>query len=557
MSAFAESLKDYVCVVSGNLPEQTVTFLTEYSETLDSRGYSRYSKGITSYLKGSFGSGFVYYASNGKPYVITNRHVVEESSTVNIQFENADGSSSEYKELKIIAIDEDIDVALIVLPDAFNRKGLEASSTLVEDGADVWSAGFPGLGGTPMWQLGKGTVTNSSAKIKELLSPEISTIIQHSAQIDGGNSGGPLLVKDESSGVGYKVIGINTWKAVARQSTNYSIPIKVVSAFVEKNLTENDASKTIEDRIAEFILANGDKDQAFLAVAKFISNDMVAACGGDAFFAVLGKASTSVRSAIVDIFNYDPIEGLRYSLAFQTWQTFQGTDGVLAIETDTPIVTSLGTKVDLTPEGKDSVSSLWILEQGNWRISEFSEIEGSKLAKKENDTSADYSFSMKDPYFITVSAGFMPGNSGARSVSVLFTSNSLGFGAFYQKDTVDVAIDDDVLNYYGNDKIENEISIFGVLARFRVPLAFGKLVFSPYGEVRFGIISNQSEKDTCENVLVDLGAGLGLDFSYSLAEHICPVVGVEYLTSRYNTTISSSKATDVVLSVGIRLLGSE
>lgn len=83
--------------------------------------------------------------------VVTNRHVVQNALTANVSFEN-------------------------------------------EDGTEVWSAGFPGLGGKPMWQLGKGTITNASAKIKELIAPNISTIIQHSAEVDAGNSGGPLLL---------------------------------------------------------------------------------------------------------------------------------------------------------------------------------------------------------------------------------------------------------------------------------------------------------------------------------------------------------------------------
>ena len=55
--------------------------------------------------------GFVLYASNNKPYVVTNRHVVKEAETVDVEFENEDGSNSSYKELKIIAADKDIDIA--------------------------------------------------------------------------------------------------------------------------------------------------------------------------------------------------------------------------------------------------------------------------------------------------------------------------------------------------------------------------------------------------------------------------------------------------------------
>ena len=35
------------------------------------------------------GSGFIYYSSNGTPFIITNKHVVSEYETVNVYFENA------------------------------------------------------------------------------------------------------------------------------------------------------------------------------------------------------------------------------------------------------------------------------------------------------------------------------------------------------------------------------------------------------------------------------------------------------------------------------------
>ena len=106
------------------------------------------------------------------------------------QFENSDGSISEYKGLEVVYSDEDVDFAVISVPAGFSRKGLPFAANTVEDGEDVWSAGFPGLDGKPMWQLGKGNVTNSMARLDELLDSKISTLIQHSAQIDGGNSGG-------------------------------------------------------------------------------------------------------------------------------------------------------------------------------------------------------------------------------------------------------------------------------------------------------------------------------------------------------------------------------
>jgi len=126
----------------------------------------------------------------------------------------------------------------------------------------VWSAGFPGLGSDPMWQLGKGTVTNARAKIKELLSPDISTLIQHSAQVDAGNSGGPLLTADSKSEAGYSVIGINTWKATYRESTNFSIPASIIKSFVQRNIA-GEKKQNIDERVKQFVKSTADKNELF------------------------------------------------------------------------------------------------------------------------------------------------------------------------------------------------------------------------------------------------------------------------------------------------------
>src|SRR5574344_2205105 len=70
---FAISLRDYVCVVQVNLPKDTVKYLEGYRDRLIKGGYTKYASEVDSYLKGPFCSGFIYSASDGKSYIITNR----------------------------------------------------------------------------------------------------------------------------------------------------------------------------------------------------------------------------------------------------------------------------------------------------------------------------------------------------------------------------------------------------------------------------------------------------------------------------------------------------
>ena len=51
-AVFAAPLRNYVCIVRSNLPKDTVTFLEEYRDKLENRGYAAYAKNIDRFLDG-------------------------------------------------------------------------------------------------------------------------------------------------------------------------------------------------------------------------------------------------------------------------------------------------------------------------------------------------------------------------------------------------------------------------------------------------------------------------------------------------------------------------
>ena len=52
-NAFTDSIKDYVCVVKGNLSVENQNFLNQYKDELAKSGFGRYSDYIESFLKAS------------------------------------------------------------------------------------------------------------------------------------------------------------------------------------------------------------------------------------------------------------------------------------------------------------------------------------------------------------------------------------------------------------------------------------------------------------------------------------------------------------------------
>ena len=121
------------------------------------------------------------------------------------------------------------------------------------------------------------------------MNPEISTIIQHSAQVDYGNSGGPLLI---SSGDKYLVVGINTWKAAYRDSVNFAIPAAQIKKMI--NSISSGESSSAKDRAFKLAQALGDSSQKYTSLINFISFHKASVDGQKDFESVLRFAPTSV-----------------------------------------------------------------------------------------------------------------------------------------------------------------------------------------------------------------------------------------------------------------------
>lgn len=171
-----------------------------------------------------YGAGTGFFIENNT--IITNYHVVEDSTNITVTFEN---DIKEYK-TSIIAYDKLTDIALIKIDDEFNRKikPLKWAVSQVVPGEDVWAIGHPyGL----TFSISKGIVSHS----KRRLSSPWQTNIQSDVSINTGNSGGPLLnMKGEVVGINTLILTPNTG------SIGVSISVDAMTAqFVVKHLKEN------------------------------------------------------------------------------------------------------------------------------------------------------------------------------------------------------------------------------------------------------------------------------------------------------------------------------
>lgn len=388
-------VKNYVCVVRQQYYPSHIEFLEDLRDSLKKRGYSSYSEYVDNYLKGGFGSGFLYVDKDGKNYIVTNRHVVSQAASASVEFENADGSLTKYEGLKVIITDDDIDLAVLAFEGDAKpfKNGLTIYNGSLTDGQDVVSAGFPGLAGEPVWQFGKGSITNSSARIKDMIDPSISTVIQHSAQVDAGNSGGPLLIESKAANGGYAVVGINTWKAVGRESTNFAIPAALITRLLDNSKKAIDDNELKAERESKLKAALSDSSNDYTSIVKFISYSYASEEGEDYFDDILRHAPGKIRDRVLIEFTFNPIEGLRYAVAYKLFENYSGEDA----------------------NDENLSKIIWQKEHGLYRIASTTDSKNLKNKSKSSSSKSKKTASkgipeiswegLESPYLLAVSGG--------------------------------------------------------------------------------------------------------------------------------------------------------
>ncbi|MDB4109335.1 trypsin-like peptidase domain-containing protein [Porticoccaceae bacterium] len=168
----------------------------------------------------SIGSGF-FVTIDG--HIATNAHVVEDSKIYSIQIFGKSMPSDGTPARKIWVIPEH-DAAILKTKKPSTVKPLQLLLGKPKKGASVWALGYPGKQLQNMGTFGESfdaldaTLTSGIvSRVFEGSAPDSNTkypIIQHTAEISPGNSGGPLL---DECGV---VVGINTSTTSARKEVD-------------------------------------------------------------------------------------------------------------------------------------------------------------------------------------------------------------------------------------------------------------------------------------------------------------------------------------------------
>ncbi len=159
------------------------------------------------------GSGFAYNFT-GRMVIVTNYHVVADSTDISVTFSDGNGYSA-----AVLGFDPYSDLAVLSVSapmSEFKPLQITSSSTL-QVGDFVAAVGSPfGLAGS----MTSGIVSQLGRTITETTAGDypIADVIQTSTPINSGNSGGPLL-NDEG-----QVVGITTAVVSNSQGLGFAIP---------------------------------------------------------------------------------------------------------------------------------------------------------------------------------------------------------------------------------------------------------------------------------------------------------------------------------------------
>lgn len=196
------------------------------------------------------GSGFVISHSGSQSFMVTNNHVVESGTSIQVLMLDGRHFAASVK-----GTDPQGDIAVLSIPDASLPTASFADSTRLRVGQQVVAIGSP-LGN-------QGSVTSGiiSALHRSITaggsvsgpSERLSDVLQTDAAINPGNSGGPLADADGH------VVGVNT----ATQSNASNVGFAIPSAVAK--------------RIAEALIAGHRPGHPFLGVSFAEEADAIAA----------------------------------------------------------------------------------------------------------------------------------------------------------------------------------------------------------------------------------------------------------------------------------------
>ena len=512
------SFRKNVCLANGAKSDNARKSLSEIAKSLKDSNYSYEASRIENgFLSKKGSTGFVVKGNDGKFFVIADDSILSEYTSADVQFENDDNSLLEYTSLPIVKKENGL--VLIALPDDFSGEALSLSEKGVVEGEEITAAGFVLYEEGTRYERRSGIVVNTDSNGEFFVSVPINKTY----------SGSPLLKK---SGDKYEIAGTVLY---AEESNEYNVR-KVVNAKKIRALIdsfyEKDGAKTEEKPNTEQFLAALKEGKA----QDFVSDSLALKAGDKAFM-------TYESSYDSYLFESKPVEILRDAVSRAICETLGAKKAKnISVEEIADSKESESATIAFVSEKKRFVSE-WQVENGEWKLIEFSSLEELSKKKKRKGSDDIDPVSMGDAYIFLVKGGKLfqtenEGKSGA-SASAFLMCHLAGIGLFYQSE--EIALD---TSESAEPTVMNSA---GLALRFQLPFDIWRFMIVPYSELRMGISNPDDIKGDTSRIYY--GSLCGLDLAFN-AGQVAPTASVEFIHSGYN---DREKSNNLGISFGLRI----
>jgi serine protease Do len=314
------------------------------------------------------GSGFVVAQSGGGTFIVTNRHVVDTTDVPMVSFDQGDTQARG----KIAYVDEDYDLAVIEI--TAHVEGLTLQ-TEYKDMQDVYALGYPGLAGKGSYQATRGSISNRCLDEAKFGGRPGHCFIQHTAPIDPGSSGGPLI---DSEG---RVVGANVGIVTSNHSVFLAVPAEAVKEALEKaekirrSRTDRAWMLTeLKGSCHRFLSGLDTTKPDVRQLAHSISYQVVARKG----IGALEETEAFANPSITQGFLQDPYSVMRLGILQLFYNVIQQKKGLLSSErceqvspSDDVLSSDKGVRIMVRFGDGSRAELTWRFEHGAWKLADF------------------------------------------------------------------------------------------------------------------------------------------------------------------------------------------
>ncbi len=383
-------LRSNIAIVQSSPDEALVQTYNDIADWLENLRESKLAEDFRSQENGVHGTGFLLRFEE-QMFLLTNYHVIKGYAEINVTFRPRESDEFEFSQVRVVYADPAKDLALMEVPDSWELSvpGLRLSAeAVVEDGDEVWAAGYPGLIASASWQLSLGNVTNEKVILDEVGLVGVDYLIQHSALIDPGSSGGPLLLAEDRQ----TVVGVNTLSVPSRNNTFFAIPAQTVEAFLQDYSTveSSDPAERLEQRVDEFVQQLAEEELLYAAMRSYLADDFGARYGWSTYKRIYKTMDSEPRKELDGklFLSGRPLEALKEILAMVVHSEYGGQKN---IEYSIESVFADRAEVEIgTPDNNSTMATTWVLDQGDWRLAEMDDAEKMTIRSQDDEEKSIY-----------------------------------------------------------------------------------------------------------------------------------------------------------------------